>query len=266
MLIWTSITVLLALTAAVNSESPRELSTPVPNYVYSGTDWGGYCADEDLQSPLDFRTVQVAFLDEANYLPVVIGYESFYPSYGFTPDDYRVVGDFGRLELQTVMGGGVEVFEGDRVVFKAPSEHTVEGHHFPLEMQLHHRFISLRDSLNDRATNSSSAVLSVLFELGTEHPLISSILSNDASLDLSSLSPDGFQFSDFYLYDGAETTFPCEENVRWAVLAKPRQLSSDQLTFFQSKWADNLAFARGNGNNKATVNSYEGRPVFRVLW
>lgn len=242
----------------------RSLADSPANYIYSGSDWGSYCAGGSRQSPIDFADPAVFFLDDGLFSEVYTEYKPFAPTYGFTAVDYRVEGGFGAIQLSSGDGSTIDRYEGESVVFHAPSEHTINGQHFDLEMQLRHRFVSLDGG--SAPSNSSTAVLSILFELGDESDLLTAVVTNAERLDFSALMKDGSHISDFYVYEGSETTFPCEETVRWAVAASPMQASADQVTFFFSKWADNAAFARGNGNNRATVSKGEGRQVSRVLW
>jgi carbonic anhydrase len=54
----------------------------------------------------------------------------------------------------------------------------------------------------------------------------------------------------FYQYDGSLTTPTCDETVQFNILRYPFPISDYQLNLFNNKWANNTAFANGNGNNR----------------
>ena len=257
---WT--VVLPAVVVLVSGQNTTEVAAP--NYIQSGEDWGGFCFAGQLQSPLDLTSAVLQFEDDFVFSALFPSYSSFQPTYHFTSTDYRILGSFGQLSLQSVDSASTEIFTADFISFHAPSEHRIQGHQFALEMQIRHSFVSAPQGLNSREANSSYAIVSVLYDLGAENDFLNDVLSNSPQLDLLSAFPDG-QISNYYLYEGSETFYPCEENVRWAVWAQPQQLSADQLTFFRSKWEDSLSFARGNGNNREIVGTSEDRKVLRVL-
>lgn len=216
------------------------------------------------QSPLDLAAARLKFEDDYIFSAITPNYASFSASYGFTATDYRIWGPFGQLRLQTIDSASLEVFQSEYISFHAPAEHKVNGHQFALEMQIRHSFLSAPQTTNNRPDNSTYAVLSVLFDIGAENDFLTQVLDNAQELDLMTVFPEGI-VSDYFLYEGSETLYPCEERVRWAVWAKAQQISADQLTFFRSKWQDSLQFARGNGNNREAVETSEDREVLRVL-
>lgn len=238
--------------------------TSAPAYLQSGLDWGGDCMSGPAQSPLDLGVAQLKFEDDYLFSAITPTYAPFSASYGFTATDYRIWGSFGQLRLQSVDSASLEIFESAYISFHAPGEHKLNGHQFALEMQIRHGFLSAPQTTDNRPGNSTYAVLSVLFDIGAENDFLTQVVENAQELDLMGLFPEGI-VSDYFLYEGSETLYPCEERVRWAVWAKAQQVSADQLAFFRSKWQDSLEFARGNGNNRETVGTSEDRIVLRVM-
>ncbi|KAF7298444.1 Alpha carbonic anhydrase [Mycena kentingensis (nom. inval.)] len=121
--------------------------------------------------------------------------------------------------------------------FHTPSEHTLEGEKFPLEMHIVHQ-----------APNGSIAVLGILFEptgnkTNTDHFFapISRAVDDIASpgnqttvtgLDLNALigpfnNVGGSDIIEVYTYTGSLTTPPCTEGVSWFVLSKPLLVNVD---------------------------------------
>ncbi len=109
--------------------------------------------------------------------------------------------------------------------FHAPSEHTINGQHFPLEVHFVHKH-----------SDNDLAVIGIMFKEGKENALLASYLdefptekgefkSND-QIDLSSLLPEN---KSYYHYPGSLTTPPCSEVVSWYVLATPIEASKEQL-------------------------------------
>jgi len=120
--------------------------------------------------------------------------------------------------------------------FHAPSEHTVNGHHYPLEMHLVHK-----------AANGSLAVVAVMFEEGAENAELAKIWKNipahahgvfksDAKVTAAGLLP---AHQTYTKYSGSLTTPPCSEGVAWHVLTTPMQLSKDQIKAFRAIIHDN---------------------------
>ena len=54
----------------------------------------------------------------------------------------------------------------------------------------------------------------------------------------------------YYRYSGSLTTLPCSEGVGWFVLDERIDLSVRQLSVLRRLYAENPAFAFGNGNNR----------------
>ncbi len=114
----------------------------------------------------------------------------------------------------------------------SPSEHTIDGNHYPLELHFMHV-----------AQNGQLAVVGVMFEEGNENEAMGQILealesSNilSSALDTGALLPSDLSF---YHYRGSLTTPPLTENVDWYVLANPVQMSTEQLNTMRSYYNDN---------------------------
>ncbi|HER33921.1 MAG TPA: carbonic anhydrase family protein [Halothiobacillaceae bacterium] len=115
--------------------------------------------------------------------------------------------------------------------FHAPSEHTVDGRHFPLEAHFVHR---------DPVGNL--AVVAVLFEKGESNqalePLVETLPDKagekvrlDSVFDAADLLPIK---TAHYRYNGSLTTPPCTEGVRWVVMKEHPTLSAEQIHAFET--------------------------------
>ena len=121
--------------------------------------------------------------------------------------------------------------------FHAPSEHTLNGEYFDMEMHLVHT--------NDR---DEVAVIGILMKNGTENKAFTKLWNNlptevgqektlnDMAIDVNDLLPEKRLY---YSYQGSFTTPPCTEGVNWLVLTTPIELSTDQLETFTAIYDGN---------------------------
>ncbi len=122
--------------------------------------------------------------------------------------------------------------------FHAPSEHTVDGEHFPMEMHFVHQ-------AQDRAL----AVVGVLIEEGAQNPGIAPLwaqLAEAPGTETTVQMPADFadhvfvgEATGIYHYDGSLTTPPCSEGVSWYVRKTPTQLSKEQIAAFTAIYDNN---------------------------
>ncbi len=122
--------------------------------------------------------------------------------------------------------------------FHNPSEHTVKGRHFPMEMHMVHKSASGR-----------LAVVGVLIEQGAHNHAFDPIWNNlptqkglethylHVNVDVDALLPSS---RTSYRYEGSLTTPPCTEGVQWIVMTMPIQLSADQIRAFTAIIHDNF--------------------------
>jgi carbonic anhydrase len=122
---------------------------------------------------------------------------------------------------------GEDVFELKQFHFHAPSEHTIDGKHYPLEMHLVHQ-----------SDSGELAVIGVLVEEGPEHQGFIGIFRyvplergeavhyENVAVDIDALLPE---IESTYRYYGSLTTPPCSEGVRWFVFTDPVQASALQI-------------------------------------
>jgi len=122
--------------------------------------------------------------------------------------------------------------------FHAPSEHTVDGEHFPMEMHFVHQ-----------AQDGALAVVGVLIEEGAQNPGIAPLwaqLAEAPGTETTVQMPADFADHVFagdatgiYYYDGSLTTPPCSEGVQWYVRKTPTRLSPDQIAAFTAIYDHN---------------------------
>jgi hypothetical protein len=118
-----------------------------------------------------------------------------------------------------------------------PSENTVDGKHFAMEMHLVHK-----------SDAGKLAVLGVFIEEGAENAAYAPVWSNlpkqkgmEFHLEHVKVNVDDLLPAErsSYRFDGSLTTPPCTEGVKWLVLTQPAQLSAAQVAAFRAVIHDN---------------------------
>ena len=121
--------------------------------------------------------------------------------------------------------------------FHGPSEHTVNGKHFPMEMHLVHK-----------SADGKLAVIGVFIAEGAQNAAFDPVWANlpskkgeethypSVNVDVDRLLPSA---RTSYRYDGSLTTPPCSESVKWVVMTTPIELSAAQIGAFTSRIRDN---------------------------
>ena len=183
------------------------------------------CSVGRHQSPIDLVDSTPARVGtvEFNYRPTLLSIENNgHPvEVGSTPGSWIEVGD-GRYELL-------------QFHFHTPSEHTVAGQRFAMEVHLVHR--------NEAG---ELAVVGIFVQRGGDHPLLGLLAEHlpepgrertvQAMVDASELLP---AVRRSYRYEGSLTTPPCSEGVRWFVLEVPIEASDADLTAFEAALGTN---------------------------
>ncbi len=220
-------------------------------------DWGSLdparilCAEGREQSPID--------LADATEIELP-GTELHTPS-GQEVEVLNQEGVIGALDnghtIQINAKTGETMTIGDKTYalvqfhFHAPSEHTVDGEHFPMEMHFVHQ-----------AEDGALAVVGVLIEQGAQNPGIASLwtqLAEAPGTETTVQIPAAFADHIFsgdatgvYHYGGSLTTPPCSEGVSWYVRRTPTQLSQDQIA----------AFTEVYDHNNRPVQALKARTLF----
>jgi carbonic anhydrase len=152
-----------------------------------------------------------------------------------------------------------------QVHFHSPSEHTVDGKHYPLCAHLVHV-----------GFGGEVAVLGVLFEATAKEDDASDAISlvnnmwgymsgSDEEMASNINVYDSFvsSASGYYNYKGSFTTPPCTEGVNWFVQAEAIKLKASQVDFF---W-DQIGGYPGNSRptmplNSRSINYMVDKPVW----
>lgn len=200
------------------------------------------CAEGKHQSPIDLVNPTPVKLP-----PIIFEY------YWTTSMNIRNNGH--TIEVAYPEGSWIEVdntrYQLLQFHFHAPSEHTVSGKPFDMEMHFVHK-----------SEEGNLAVVGLLIEKGRHHSAFDpvwahlpavpgemqrvevnenfrvdpfSMLSSAEAATDEALQP----WSGYYRYDGSLTTPPCSEGVKWVVLTTPIEMSEAQIAAFKAIIPDN---------------------------
>lgn len=140
-----------------------------------------------------------------------------------------------------------ERFELKQFHFHSPSEHTVDGNYFPMEVHFVHR-----NEVGD------FVVVGLMFAEGEHNEIMDQLPSfraergeapRDEKVDFNELVEDR---GDYFLYNGSLTTPPCTEGVQWIVIKQPIIASPEQIQHYH----DLLGF-----DNNRPIQSHNSRII-----
>ncbi len=219
---------------AADAAAPQEHhAAGPPHWAYTGGEgpakWGdlspdfGTCKTGTKQTPIDIpkgaeKDKTLAALG-ISYLPVPLA---------ILNNGHTVQVNNSTPSSMTAFG---EKWDLAQFHFHSPSEHTLEGKSYDMELHFVHK-----------NAKGELAVVGVLLKKGKENKALKAVFDNapaepskdatpiaGATIDIPSLVPTK---SAYYTYMGSLTTPPCSENVKWFVLATPAEVSEAQIAKF----------------------------------
>jgi carbonic anhydrase len=223
------------LKAVVASNTAGKLSHDGPHWGYDGkagpAAWGtldpawSACSEGKAQSPIDIEP------RASTATPIVFHYK---------PTPATIIDNGHTLQVNLAAGSSIEIdswpYELVQFHFHAPSEHTVAGERYPLEVHLVHK-----------DAKGKLAVVGVLHDIGAESKALASVWSKwprkvgvedklRKPFDPSALIPE---IRTVFRYPGSLTTPPCTEGVVWNVMRRTLSDSRKHLTLFSQHYALN---------------------------
>jgi carbonic anhydrase len=157
----------------------------------------------------------------------------------YVPADATVIDNGHTVQVNVPEAGTLELdgktYAFAQFHFHAPSEHTVDGDHWPMEWHFVHK-----------AEDGSLAVLGVLVEEGPAWQPFDIIIESlpfeeniedkvYGQVDIAAFLPE---LTAAYRYDGSLTTPPCSEGVEWSVLQGTITMSTEQMEAFTSRFSE----------------------------
>lgn len=184
------------------------------------------CATGRRQSPIDIRDGIRVDLEAIKF--------DYRPSRFHITDTGRTVEVLLGAHRFSLTG---KTYELVKVQFHRPAEVKVGGKRYEMAAHLVHR-----------AADGQQAIVVVLMERGSEHPLIQTlwnylplergftVMPPDVGVDLSALLPEN---RNYFTFMGSLSAPPCSEGVLWLVLKQPVQVSDEQIAIFSRLYSNN---------------------------
>jgi carbonic anhydrase len=216
---------LVKLAVLVTACAPRPSRPPAAH-----AEEGEVCKHGRYQSPIDLHAV-------AERGEAALRFE-------YRPDTLRIVNNGHTVQVDHHAGSklwtGDEAFELAQYHIHSPSEHTVEGQHYPLEIHFVHRnaagllaVVGVLVAEGEEAPRQAQAVGAVWDHLPAhsgEHAELA------IEVDPLALIPGDHRH---FFYRGSLTTPPCTETVRWHVLTTPLAMSAQHIARFREIYSAN---------------------------
>jgi carbonic anhydrase len=201
------------------------------------------CNDGKSQSPIDLKGASSSDAD-----PLIFEYTTSIVN--VKNNGHTVQADYASGSILKANGDN---FELKQFHFHSPSEHTVDGKHYPMEVHLVHI----------QPESGQIAVVGVFLEKGgSSNKVVDTVLKDMPEAHKSHTMPGAFiKANDLlpnnkthYRYSGSLTTPPCSENVLWHVMKHPIKVSNKHYD----------AFVKLIGENARPVQPLHGRPLKSV--
>ena len=221
--------------AAKSTSHAATAGTSAIHWSYEGEggpeNWGeldksySACLEGSKQSPIDIAGAKVADLPDLEF--------------GYAPTTGAVVNNGHTIQVDLKAGATMKLagstFTLAQFHFHGPSEHTIGGKSYPLEVHFVHK-----------DTTGRLAVVGVLIGEGAENKAYASMLARlpdkanapvqlTEPLDLKAMLP---AVQATYRYEGSLTTPPCSEGVAWNLMAQPITMSKAQIAELTSRFAE----------------------------
>mmetsp|Transcript_43076 Transcript_43076/g.125318 ORF Transcript_43076/g.125318 Transcript_43076/m.125318 type:complete len:443 (+) Transcript_43076:140-1468(+) len=161
--------------------------------------------------------------------------------------------DFGFVKV------GARTYVASEYLFHAPSEHSIDGAVFPLELQIY-----------NQAADGKVVAVGLFFREGASNPFIAAMKASlndsapvwtmngqgvgkirgefEAAWNLEALIPKGDPAMErtFYNYQGSLTYPPCTTGVDWWVLSSPLTASREEIRFIKKAIFGSRSTQHGN--------------------
>jgi carbonic anhydrase len=200
------------------------------------------CSSGKKQTPIALASATAAEYDIGE-----IKIESQYQAVEVENNGHTVV---AFVEDGNVRGGPMfsEEYKLLQFHWHTPSEHTLNGKTYPLELHFVHQ----------RVATGDLAVVGLLFDLGGHNAWLADFFDHLPEeeghiVNLTSVNPYGVLPEDlsYMHYSGSLTTPPCSEGLKWIVLNEVATLSQTQLDQFKAVFEF----------NSRPMQPLNGRPV-----
>jgi carbonic anhydrase len=226
-----------ATSTPTSTPTPEKKSTT--HFSYDGKDGPDHWGDLDSA----FGTCKTGSKQSPVALPVVLRTDSSVaiarPSYSSMP--LVVVNTGHTIQVKNTAAGSITYdgvkYDLAQFHFHSPSEHTIGGKSFDMEMHLVHK-----------TADGKILVVALMFTKGAENQVLKPVWTSmppaatedpttidNVTIDVSPLLPADLKFEH---YEGSLTTPPCTEGVNWFVVEVPAhgglEMSDAQIQRFRT--------------------------------
>lgn len=181
--------------------------------------------DGKRQSPINIIDLDV--IDDTSLAPIEIYYSTKVKIHEITNNGHSIQYDFEKGDFIILND---DEYKLKQIHFHEPSEHTINGIRYPLEMHLVH--FSKDNKITVLAIMAKEGESSKPFTFLEKYLPIDSGETKliDTNFDLNKTLPKD---KSYYTYNGSLTTPPCTQNVTWVVYKTPITISVEQVKQLQ---------------------------------
>ncbi|KAL0863445.1 hypothetical protein Bca101_042563 [Brassica carinata] len=210
------------------------------------------CGKGEMQSPIDLMNERVRIVSHLGRL--TRNYKPCNASLKNRGHDMML-----RFEERpgSIKINGIE-YQLLQLHWHSPSEHTINGRRFALELHMVHESI-----------NGSMAVVTVLYKIGRSDSFLAllenklSAMTDQNEFNIGMIDPKEIKIGSrkYYRYVGSLTTPPCTQNITWTVVKKVRTVARNQVRLLRVAVHDdsNTNARPVQPTNKRVVKLYRPR-------
>ncbi|KAK3042551.1 hypothetical protein RJ639_001545, partial [Escallonia herrerae] len=212
------------------------------------------CNSGRMQSPIDLLNERVETVSNLGRL-----------NRDYKPSNASLINRGHDMMLRWENGAGHIHINGTQYKLKrchwhSPSEHTINGRRFDLELHLVHE-----------STVGKIAVVGIMYKIGRADRFLSTVEKdleviayiNEAERAVGIADPEQIQIGSrkYYRYTGSLTVPPCTQNVIWTIVGKVRTVTKEQVKLIrEAVHDDSETNARPlQPTNKRSVKLYRPR-------
>lgn len=250
------------------------------DYKWHGEDWGklGNCGGKD-QSPVDLPR----YVDVQGQTKGLLWFD-YYIDPDLKPSKVAHLVNDGHGLRYNVKNNGVDMgyvkiqnqeYYVSEYVFHAPSEHSLDGAVFPVELQVYHWPRGQKAiPLDETKGEANGVATAVFFREGPSNPFLAALMESMkgtaptwsplngsnygeifgryiSAFDLEAVLPPGDAAKErsFYNYNGTSTQPPCVPGVSWWVLSAPLTATREEIRFIRRAVYTSPSMRHGNARS-----------------
>jgi len=264
------------------------------NYQQRGDDWECECIEGVEQSPIDLPLAKDCI--DSPVRPLTAYNDIEVKSLIETIEKVQMLNEPLKIQLfknalrifnhnmgkVTTIDGAV--YQAEEIVFHSPSQHTIDGKVYDMEIEIIHYGQTVGDIAKQLSLNfvvtKKPGIYNKFFEaidvfnlpdpINKEKPLINNLYIPNILFQSDDTETPMMKPFSFYTYQGSLTSPPCNERTIVYVASRPVQLSTTQITLFQEALrVPDLIDPKGNvivsdakPQSSRKVQELNGRPIF----